>query len=172
MNTRLGLAVLALGLTALWQGTALGGPALSDEVTVPQLSIDVTIPEGTEAAVEIGRPGLLLTQPGIGVVLTEPSSSVSSSVISDIFYTDANHQAWFVSDNETSQPVVPPGIQIFAALPETGSPQGIGTLLGSPYQVFVTSDVETQQTPEPTSLAIWSLLGAIGVGVSWWRLKK
>ncbi len=37
---------------------------------------------------------------------------------------------------------------------------------------FVEYDTPTNPIPEPTSLIIWSLLGALGITIGWWRRRK
>lgn len=37
---------------------------------------------------------------------------------------------------------------------------------------FTFDDLEFEQIPEPASLIVWSLLGALGITVGWWRRRR
>jgi hypothetical protein len=121
------------------------------------------------------------------VVLTEPSTGGTSDVTSDVirFVSGGPGATYLIFYSDKSggidEPADTPGLplELFdnnVSIPEVG-PEGSNgahyvptngqpgyAVKGATYHFY--SDV-----PEPVSLIVWSALGGLAVGVSWWRRR-
>jgi hypothetical protein len=121
---------------------------------------------GTPAALSSSTPGYIAESQGIlgGKYVFAPSVTLGPST-TYYFYADAQFQPGdFTGDGDVY------GGGIFYANGFTGG--GVN----DPFEARVYEDadflLEGNVVPEPSTLAIWSLLGALGITVGWWRRRR
>ena len=80
------------------------------------------------------------------------------------------NQVFFMGDGMTST-----GVQQSILVPAGATRLFLGTMDGMEWNnnegAFV-AEVKSSAIPEPSTLIVWSLLGASGVGIGWWRRRR
>jgi hypothetical protein len=153
---------------------------LSDTLiyTAPPVNINITIPEnGPPASEFVPAFAAVPNLPNQAILMYESAGTAGNQILSDALWVQAG-QLYFESDvNDvlTHYPG-PAAIPVVASVVETGNLQDLGILFLSatgapafpPNTLLVASDVET---PEPSTLALLGIGGAVGAA-SFLRRRK
>jgi len=149
---------------------------LSDTVIYTPTSFSATIPENNPLVSEF-LPAFAPAPnvPDQAVLMFEQGGTAGNQVLSDALWVQAG-QLYFESDVNDVLTQLPPAIPVVNSVVETGNLQDLGVLFRSPTgapaflpnTLLVASDIET---PEPSTLALLGIGGAVGA-FSFLRRRK
>ena len=179
MKTKTSYA-LTLSLVTITAAAPLRAAAqLSDTLiyTAPPININMTISETNPATEFVPAFAPVPNLPNQAVLMFEAGGTAGNQVLSDVLWVQAGF-LYFESDvnDVITHYLRPAAIPTVASVVETGNLQDLGILFLSatgapafpPRTLLVASDVET---PEPSTLALLGIGGAVGAA-SFLRRRK
>jgi len=167
---------LILALIASITAALPAAAQLSDTLIYTPLSINITISETNPATEFVPAFAPVPNLPDQAVLMFESGGTAGNRILSDALWVQAG-QLYFESDVNDVLSHFPASIPVVATVTETGNLQDLGILFLSPTgapaftpnTLLVASDVEP--TPEPSTLALLGIGGAVGAA-SFLRRRK